>query len=601
MANFVAVVDPDQSRRERFLSLASPRLPLLPGLATGRCAAGDFAVAWAAGPRAPISHDADQRGAGVLFGDALLGDRGTRLHAGTLRTLWSDRTLPVPPTLDGYHAGVTYSREQGLVAGVDLLGWFPLYWFASGDVVLVASSPEPILLHPLCRTTFDPAALVGILLMNGLAGAPSMLSPIRRLSSGHLLTWSPERGAREVRQYALPAAGAGEDLPWYAYLERLDAALADTVRRHVGDTRRCWLLLSGGLDSRTVAGYLHRQGTEVDSLTEGRRSDVEMRCAAGVARALGFSHHPFEVPSETLPDSAELSARWEHLAGGFSSVGLLSFRAVPRLAEGPDRVAAGFGFDHLLHANSMTPMGALAAGELPFATAFEVRNRYGIPPAVLQRLLLPEGGRGVIRDVLAELAGTYNALASVDTRRYWAFAISDRVRNHVGISNWRICFGAWPILPMLDRRLIDSVAAMPVAALTGRRLQNELMIVRFPALAGLPLDRASLDDTPLRPNLGYLLRSSVARRLAPVRRRLPGGSEDRRFFKRTFRIDSPEWRAVRRRAEPHRDRLRCITDRAVLDQVLPPPDVTVTPGPGLPGNEGRKLLLGLILWADGRF
>ena len=59
MAHFIAVLDADAARRARFMEEAARALTLpspgLEGLRTGRLERGDFAIAWAAAPRAPVS------------------------------------------------------------------------------------------------------------------------------------------------------------------------------------------------------------------------------------------------------------------------------------------------------------------------------------------------------------------------------------------------------------------------------------------------------------------------------------------------------------------------------------------------------------------
>lgn len=603
MANFVTLVDPDPARRAAFLAAAAPHLPLLPGLVTGECASHHAATVWAAGARAPVSAAATEASATVVFGDALMGDAGTRLDAPTLGALWhpaDGRPLADAPVLDGFHAAVAYDARRGLRAGADVLGWFPLYWFAEGEVVIVASSPELVRHHPLCRTALDPAALAGILMLNGQLAPPALLAPIRRLPPGHLLCWSPAGGAREIPHYAPPTAWGGEDLPWPAYVERIDAALADAVRRHVGGARRVGLLLSGGLDSRMLAGYLQAQGTAVEALTQGIASDVEMRCAVGVARTLGFAHQALEVSADRITELAELTARWEHLAGGFAT--LLSWGRHEALGELPERMVAGYGFDHLLHANTITPPESLRTGRLDFDTAFALRNGSGVPPAVLRRLFAPTAGAAVVDDTLADLRRRYAAAAPIDFRRYWAFSLADRVRNHIGAVNWRGAFASWPVLPALDHRLLDAIAALPIAAMSGRRLQRAIVRDRFPRLAALPLDHNSLDDTPLAPTLGWLLRRAARERArrAPVVGPLLRRRRETRYFGRTYAFGQPGWTAARRAAEPHRARLAAVFDPRVLAEVLPPAPARPPAGPGSTPAGGLKLLVGLALWSDGR-
>src|SRR5690606_18176023 len=93
----------------------------------------------------------------------------------------------------------------------------------------------------------------------------------------------------------------------------------------------------------------------------------------------------------------------------------------------------------------------------------------------------------------------------------------------------------------------------------------------------LPLDRNSYDTEPLSPRVRYLVARYIGDRLAPVTRIASRfGRRDhgeRRFYYRLYDFNGPGWRAIRRLAEPHRDKLAALVDRARLDAYLPPPEV----------------------------
>ena len=74
-------------------------------------------------------------------------------------------------------------------------------------------------------------------------------------------------------------------------------------------------------------------------------------------------------------------------------------------------------------------------------------------------------------------------------QKAWLFAMTHRVRFHVGSIIWRLSLGAWPLLPYYDRNLLDAVTAMPLNYLRGRRMQVDIIKREFPRLATLPLDR----------------------------------------------------------------------------------------------------------------
>src|SRR5262249_17963848 len=124
MANFVFCVDANDDRRRRFLEAAKLRLPLFPGFRPGGCSAPGFHGWWAVGPRAPVECESDEKGAAILFGEAIDG-QGRRLTASSLRPLWSLGAMEqLRADFDGYYAACVYVPNERLIVGADLLGMF---------------------------------------------------------------------------------------------------------------------------------------------------------------------------------------------------------------------------------------------------------------------------------------------------------------------------------------------------------------------------------------------------------------------------------------------------------------------------------------------
>lgn len=590
MANVVALVDPNPERREGFVRAAGPRLHAVPGLVAGGCTAGPFAALWAADPHAPVSAVADD-GAAVLLGAAFetASDAPldvTRLRAG-LRSAGARDADP----LDGYFAALAYDPHEGLRAGADSLGRFPLYWYAAGDVVLAGSSPELFRLHPSFRAGFDPAGLAGILLTNGLVGARTLWAGVRRLSPGAWLIARPGAPPCEVPDWAPSISDRHFGLPFSRHLELYDAALDAAIRRQVPRAPRPLLLLSGGLDSRTLAGVLGRQGIAPLAITHGQPGDLEVRCATPVARRLGFEHRVSERDRSEFVADAALRIRWEHGTNGFSGAGGWgSWRSLRPLGS---RVVSGLCLDWVVGGPSQ------AYRDFEFDSFFADLNRWGVAPPVLDRLLRREIFGDAVRDLLGEMRARYERYSSHPFQRAWAFALQHRVRFHLSSFSWAESFGAWPIVPATDLGIVALGSGLPLETVDGRRLQVEHLRSHFPQLAALPLDRNSYNTDPLLPSLAYRIRRRVRhelRRFVPARTR---GVERRRYY-RQFDVNGPGWRAIRRAVEPHRHLGREYFHGDVLDEVLPPADAEVRFADAITGPAGMKTILGFLLWLRDR-
>ncbi len=598
MANFIVLVDEDRERGARFIKQVQPRLRIVDGLLEGSCAHGDFWAVWAASKRAPLSHLSDGEGAAVLWGEAIPGPGPERLDAAGLRDRWQELS-PEKTAYDGYYAGAVYGPDRGLMVGADLLGFFPVYYWSAKGVVLVGSSPELFRYHPAFRLELNPAGLVGILLTNGLIDGQTLLNGVRRLSPGHMLIWRSDATPKEVPQYRIPFSTRYFDLPFSSHLEMVDQSLKRCLQRYVHREDRYGLLLSGGLDSRLLAGYLQQQGSEIDAFTLGLHTDIEMKCAVPVARTLRLKHHRGEISPAAYPQYASLSADWEQLSTGFSNT--TSWGLYPYLNALPRFLVSGCSLDLVLGIPIYVLGSAVHGGDsrdprhwaITFEELFSYWNRWGIRVDLLKRLLRPRSFGDLIAESIDRMRAAYDGSSHLDFQKSWLFVFQHRERFHTASMAWHASFGSWPILPALDRELLGVTSGMPLATLGERTAEVELLRRRFPKLASLPLDRNSSDMTPIEPRLRSLLAAYLSQHIWPSGRVMP---RDRLRYYRTFDFDSGGWISIRRAAEPYRARIFDLLDEDTFNEVLPAPQVPVHLNDPIIDASSLKLLTGLLLW-----
>ncbi len=598
MANFIIVIDPDPQRRSHFIQTIEPLLPPVEGLITNSCSTGDFQAIWAANPNAPISCISDRDGAAVIWGEAIIQSESTRIDAPGLKTLWKDSHYKSLPPFDGYYAAVVYQPHFHIAVGADILGLFPIYYYTCGDVLLVGSSQELFRYHPLFKTEFNPAGLVGILLTNGLFNGQTLWQNVRRLDAGHLLLWQPEAYPKEIKQYEIPGSSQHNPygkLTFSEHLDIIEQSLEKAFARHAPVGERYALLFSGGLDSRMIAGFLQKQGIDLLALTLGIPSDIEMECAISVARALGLEHHTANIPLKQYPSYADILAKWEHLANGCNCI--MDWGIPFYLQDYAAKAIAGYTMDVLVGGPApVTNPNENLSFELFFKRSI---NNVALSPQFLERLLRKEVFGDLVQDTLAHIQNVYESYSDIESRRSWWFELYHRQRFHTaGVAAWQLCFGSWPILPILDWQLLNTSAVLPEETMGRRRAQIELVRTRFRQLAALPLDRNDYLIEPLQP-------SKIRRRLARLfrlqvkwRRWQRKLGLERRYYYRTYDINNAGWRAVRRQAEPYRERVQHLFHQDVLNELLPPPDVPVRCGyDPIPESSGIKLLIGILLWS----
>ncbi len=592
MANFLVIVDPNRARRHAFIRQARERLAPVDGLTVSQLELGDFSAVWAASPRAPVDQHGDAESAAVLWGYAL--EPEGPVTAQRLAQHWTGPAASPPCAFDGYFASAAFHQERGLVVGADVLGLFPVYFATSGDVCIASASPEPFRFHSLFPPAVDLEGLVGLLVVRAPLGGKTLLRGISRLPAAHALVWRPGSAPNAIRQYQIPVSDRGDRSSFADHVAALDGALGDAVKRHALPGPQ-GLLLSGGRDSRMWAGYLAEHGSPLRALSLGERGDFEVECAALVATALGAPQDIASVDDAAYPWAADVQANHEHLVGGFGNI--FMWGLMEPLRRLPPTVVTGYLTDSIITGKSVTP------GLHDFDVVLPKLVQRSIAPEQLARLLRRDVFGSTIDAVIAGLRDAWEGAAAPALQRPWQFQLAHSERCHVGAIPWRLAFGSWPITPVLDRRVLDTVGAIPAASLANRRAQDAILRTRFPRLARLPHVAANGDVAdPLLPSVGARL-SRLAARLTRGRGRparttgAQGDDRERRFNYRMYDFNSRGWRAIRGRAEPERERLAGLFDMDELRAFLPSPDATLQVAHPIFDSVGRKLIVGLMLWA----
>jgi len=595
MANFIICCDSNEERKKKFLSQIEPLIAPIEGLVISTISAEVFSVVWAANKKAPVSFFKNDRGLGIIWGDAFCSEY--KLTAEKLIDIWDADQDRLFDSFDGFYAAATFKYRSGLVVGTDILGLFPVYYYVSDNIILVGSSPELFKYHPLFYAEFNPAGLVGILLTNSIVDNETLLKGVKRLDAGHALLWPKGNDYREIQQYTIPISTMYFDMPYNAQLHLLDELLSHAIFRY-SEEGQIGLLLSGGLDSRTVGGYIKSFRDDTLAFTIGENTDIEMQCAIKVAKSLTMQHHAFPIENDRYPLYANLQTTWEHCANGFNNI--WGWGIPSQIKNFPQRIATGFILDVAL--GGAFPKAINKA--LSFDTLFQQDNSWGVAPDTLTTLLKINIFGDLIQALIRKLKIQYEKYADYETKRILCYKLRHRQRFHVGGVVWQISFGSWPILPILDKQILEVIGGLPAATLSERRAQKDLLCLKFPNLAAIPLDTNSYKPVILRPRLRHLLSNYLQDRVKPLNNCLNGlrfGEKiEKRHYYRLYDFNNPGWVEVRRQAEKYRDCAADFFNMDVFNKLLPPPETKIHFKDGISDASGLKNLLGFLLWTGKR-
>ena len=572
MPLLLGIIDPDPVRRRDIASRAGVRLASFGLPRKGIWCHGDLTIVWAAATTTPVAWSSGACASGDDDGGEGLFDLG-------------DAELD-------YHLRCRGAPHGRFMLSTDPLGYFPLYHAAEPERLLFSTAPG--LIRDVADWTFEPSAtgIAGVLLAGHMLDGQTIWRGIRRLAPFQSLHWSPGVGAVTRQEGAMVVSdryfGASEE----ECIDLVDAALEQAISRR-GRGRPVSLMLSGGLDSRVVAGYLHAGGVrDTRPFTFGRRTDYETIYAALTAWSLGWSlTRPGEHP-DRYPAFASRHVELEQMATTLSDMffvaesGELGRLGRPVMTGLVGDVSM---FDGKAVHQTFDPV----TKKYPFERVFGLECRFGMAPEVVRSLIRTEFAGDAVSEIIEAQRSAYENLPGEPFQRVWQFSLQTRQRFHVAPLAWRLAFSAWPLLPYCDRDLLQVMGGMPLRFHSGRALQRRLLVRRFPRLARLPLDtNKAVPDLISDSRFGRLaVRLSTSRFFDW----LAGRQADRRFYRRALDPDGSGWMGVRLLAESGREALEAILEPQELRRLAPPPHTRL--GVAFPGPQGggMRTLLGLML------
>jgi asparagine synthase (glutamine-hydrolysing) len=185
------------------------------------------------------------------------------------------------------------SKRRRLLIARDRFGEKPLYWGVFANTLLFASEPKVLLAHPAVKCSLNLQALRQYLSFDYVPAPLTIYEGVNKLPAAHTLTL--ENGKVETRPYWCLSYKTKEPKPTEAEAaEHLEELLADSVRLRLVSDVPLGVLLSGGVDSSTIAALAVRASSEAVktfSISFAESSFDESSYARAVAKFLGTDHH----------------------------------------------------------------------------------------------------------------------------------------------------------------------------------------------------------------------------------------------------------------------------------------------------------------------
>lgn len=381
-----------------------------------------------------------------------------------------------------FSAAVWDGQARALHLASDKAGARNLYWMRVGNLFIFSSQMKSLLAVPGVELRPDDVGTAEYLTFGYATGDLTLFRDVHLLRPGRILSFDGSKVS--ISQYWKPHVREGDAVrPLPEAAEHLHHCLKVAHERCVGPARSIGLGLSGGRDSRLIAGYLAMLGVE---RREGYAFDIgargESHIAALVAAACGMAVREVDLKIEDyIRQKEECSWLTE---GGINSCEFLNVARAA--AGGVDAMTWGFAGDTL----SGRPISPL------FYTA---RNRDELLPLYFRtdpgpmlgehrhaEALHPDFHRrvaGAVREHYWRLFSEYDAVEPVNLWTLHDFCHRQRRRTMrvVSISEHFLP----TVYPFLDDDVIECFLAMPVRYKKYQRAYGEVMSRFFPKLAAI--------------------------------------------------------------------------------------------------------------------
>ncbi|HKZ01115.1 MAG TPA: asparagine synthase (glutamine-hydrolyzing) [Pyrinomonadaceae bacterium] len=233
------------------------------------------------------------------------------------------------------------AKHRRLFIARDRFGEKPLYWGIFDKTLLFASEPKALLAHPAVHPSLDLNALRQYLSFDYVPAPRSIYQGIHKLPAAHFLTLEGSRV--EVKPYWCLSYKTRDPLPPEdEAAEQLRALLADSVRMRLVSDVPLGVLLSGGVDSSTVAALAVQASSEpvkTFSISFAESSFDESFYARAVAKFLGTDHHEERLSANLAANLVSEIGSW--LDEPFSDPSLVPTYLLSRFTRKHVTVALG--------------------------------------------------------------------------------------------------------------------------------------------------------------------------------------------------------------------------------------------------------------------
>lgn len=458
-------------------------------------------------------------------GHPVAGDNDAELVAG----LYAIRGPAFLRDLDGTFSLVVYDQRQNRVLlAVDRAVTRPMHYTVQAGRLWFASEVKALLQDPRVPRVVDEQGWAEFFTFRHPLADHTLLRDIHYLPAGHLAQF--EAGRLTTECYWAPTVAAS-NASRASLLADQAAAMRQALERQMSDDASLGLFLSGGLDSRQLAGSLPPRPGKFHTFSRGPVESWDVKFGMRVARQVGSTHHHLDLKPDFL---ARYADRGVWLTDGLmTATDIYILSIIEQVRPHVEVVMFGMGLSSGLSSGIALSPALLQARTVDEAIQVFFTTEGVYLPRDLQARLLPARFLGDLRAATAAtLRRTVEALpATTPAGLIEAFCVQCR---------WPRSSGYGPLLartqvetraPYSDPDYFAAVSRTPAKWRARRQMQIGLLRHTRPDLARLPWEFTGLPVDISSPPVIFLQRGLYALRRRASRLTgglIPAGTERER-------------------------------------------------------------------------
>lgn len=438
--------------------------------------------------------------------------------------LYKRKGLDFAKYLNGLFSVAIYDgKKDRIVVANDRYGFYPMFYTLGKKRFVFASEAKAILKNSNSIPKINKVAIPEFFTFSCLLGNKSFFKDVKMMMPATTLVYDRTNDKVKARQYWDFEIPHEKTTSLDGMLKEFQKLMKRTVENMVQDRKEVGVFLSGGVDSRIVAGFANETNTDVITFTFGVKDCPQQKIAKEVADALGVENVFYEIPSDFIANYGEKIV--------YNGDGLVRIRdahfiaLLEKIRRRVNTVLIGTFGESLFGYNITKEL--LNSKKPEEAIDFIFKNCIrGISLSEYQDAFCDDFGTQALRELKESFRKTLDSTMMnknieypIDFVDYWDYKV--RMPRYIYITFQFMNWFLETRHPFLDNELVDFFAfRLPADLRVDRKFLQKALNYCLPSLHGIRLEHKWVppDSHPLKVFFGLARRFAMSKTRSTIER-----------------------------------------------------------------------------------